>query len=105
MFFRFSGHLWHTVWVLKSVFIALILLIVGCAILISKVEQLPLDDAVYFAFITGLTIGFGDIVPATPVGRIMSVVLAVIGTLFTGLVVAVAVRAVQQAWKDVHGDD
>jgi len=105
MFFRFSFHFWQTVWHVKSIILGLIMLIVGGAVLISFVEQLPFDHALYFAFVTGLTIGYGDIVATTPVGRIISIVLGVIGIMFTGLVVAVAVRALQQAWKDVHGSD
>ena len=46
-----------------------------------------------------------DIVPTTAAGRIVSILLAIIGILFTGLVVAVAVRALQQAWTDLHGAD
>lgn len=105
MFFRFSAHFWFIVWELKSVFAALILLIVANAGLISYTEQLPFGEAVYFAFVTGLTIGYGDIVATTALGRIISILLGVIGILFTGLVVAMAVRALQQAWKDVHGTD
>ena len=105
MFFRFSLYFWQTIWRLKSIILGLIMLIVGGAVLISFVEQLPFDHALYFAFVTGLTIGYGDIVATTSVGRIISIVLGVIGIMFTGLVVAVAVRALQQAWKDVHGSD
>ena len=65
------------------------MLIVGGAVLISFVEQLPFDHALYFSFVTGLTIGYGDIVATTSVGRIISIVLGVIGIMFTGLVVAV----------------
>lgn len=103
MFFRFSFHFWQTVWRVKSIIFGLILLIVIGAVLISSAEQLPFDHALYFAFVTGLTIGYGDIVAITPAGRIISVLLGVIGIMFTGLVVAVAVRSLQQAWKDVHG--
>jgi len=105
MFFRFSAHFWQTVWHLKSVFAALILLILANAGLISYAEQLPFGDALYFAFVTGLTVGYGDIVAATALGRIISILLGFIGILLTGLVVAVAVHAVQLAIKDVHGTD
>jgi len=53
----------------------------------------------YFAFITGLTIGYGDIVVKTPVGRILAVLIGFIGVLFSGLVVAAALRAVGEALK------
>jgi len=105
MFFRFNSHFWQAVWRVRSVIAALILLIVAGAGLISYAEQLPFGEALYFAFVTGLTIGYGDIVAATALGRIISVLLGVIGILFTGLVVAVAVHALQLAIKDIHGTD
>ena len=105
MFLSFSVHFWQTTWRLKSVFIALLLLIAAGAVLITYTEQLPFGDALYFAFVTGLTVGYGDIVAATAVGRTVSIFLGIIGIMFTGLVVAVAVHSVQIAMKDVHGTD
>ncbi|MEA2080591.1 MAG: potassium channel family protein [Pseudomonadota bacterium] len=105
MFFRFTFHFWQTVWQFKALFIGLIALVVSGAFLIAHFEQLPFDHALYFSFITGLTIGYGDIVPTTPFGRLTAVLLGVVGIMFTGMVVAAAVRASQQAWKDVHGSD
>jgi hypothetical protein len=64
-------------------------------------ENIPLGEAIYFSFITGITIGYGDIVPHTTVGRVVSIALGFVGILFTGLVVAVMVRAVQETWKEL----
>jgi len=105
MFLRFSFHFWNTVWHFRAVFIGLFALVIGGAFLIAHLEQLPFNEALYFSFITGLTIGYGDIVPTTPFGRLTAVLLGVVGALFTGLVVAAAVRASRHALKDVHGTD
>ena len=105
MFTRFNVHFWYTIWVFKAIFFGLLLLIVAGAGLIAHAEGLSFDHALYFSFITGLTIGYGDIVATTPVGRVTSVVLGVVGILFTGIVVAAAVRSSKLAWKDVHGTE
>jgi hypothetical protein len=52
-----------------------------------------------------LTIGYGGIVAATAIMRIISVLPGVTGILFTGLIVTVAVHALLLAVQDVHGDD
>jgi uncharacterized membrane protein len=61
---------------------------------------MPFADALYFAFITGLTIGYGDIVVKTPVGRILAVLIGFIGVIFTGLIIAVAVHALRESFHE-----
>ena len=54
-------------------------------------------DTLYFAFVTGLTIGYGDIVMKTPAGRLIALSIGFIGILFTGAMVAVLVYAVRES--------
>ena len=67
--------------------------------MITYIEKMPFGEALYFSFITGLTIGYGDIVVNTPYGRVVAVLLGLIGIVFTGLMVAAALRAVGQSMK------
>ena len=99
MFIRFNFEFWRTIWHIRSVNLALFAMIVINGWAISYLEKLPFGDAMYFAFITGLTIGYGDIVVKTPVGRILAVLIGFIGVLFSGLVVAAALRAVGESLK------
>ena len=61
--------------------------------MIWRVEDIPLGDAIYFAFITGLSIGYGDISPATAGGQLISILIGLFGMLFVGITVAIATRA------------
>ena len=45
-------------------------------------------DVIYFSYTTLTTLGYGDITLSTPVGRIMSVLEAIIGQLFIAFMVA-----------------
>jgi voltage-gated potassium channel len=103
LFLRFNAHFWQIIWRVKAIIAVLLLFIVVGAFLMASIEQLPFGEAIYFSFITGLTIGYGDIAPGTPTGRIISILLGVNGILFTGLVVAAAVHALERAVKDVYG--
>jgi len=100
MFIRFNFEFWRTIWHIRSVNLALFAMIVINGWAISYLEKLPFGDAMYFAFITGLTIGYGDIVVKTPVGRILAVLIGFVGVLFSGLVVAVAVRALREIYQE-----
>jgi voltage-gated potassium channel len=53
----------------------------------------------YFTLITGLTIGYGDISPLTPGGRMIAVLTGLLGILVTGLIVAIAVYALKETMK------
>ncbi len=102
---HFSRRFFHVVWYLRSLHLALIALIVGGGVAIAGIEKIPFGDAVYFAFVTGLTVGYGDLVAHTGFGRVISVLLGFVGIIFTGLVVAAASHAVREAWDEIHGKD
>jgi uncharacterized membrane protein len=57
---------------------------------------MPFADALYFTFVTGLTIGYGDIAPLTLAGRVVAILTGLVGILITGLIVAVAVYALRE---------
>ncbi len=97
IFIRFSYHFFLIILRFHAVFLSLIALTVVSAVAVTHVEKIPFGDALYFSFITGLTIGYGDIVVKTLVGRIVAVNLGLIGIIFTGLMVAAALRAVGES--------
>jgi voltage-gated potassium channel len=102
MIARFNQHFLRITWNLRTLYLMLLALIMAGAVAIAATEKVSFGKAVYFSFITGLTVGYGDIVPATAIGRIISVLLAVVGILFTGLVVAASVQAVRYAWEETQ---
>ena len=96
----FIGYFFKVTKALSSIYLLLIGLMVGGGFIISMTEKLPLGQSLYFAFITGLTIGYGDIVPKTYTGMLVAILLGLIGILFTGINVAVAVHSIQKAAQD-----
>jgi hypothetical protein len=102
MFIRFSYHFLIITGHLKSVFLSLIGLVVISAVVISKIEGRAFAESLYFSFITGLTIGYGDIVVKTPFARLIAVLLGLIGLIFSGIMVAGAIRAVEKSLKDLN---
>jgi hypothetical protein len=56
-----------------------------------------LGEAAYFTFVTGLTIGYGDLVPSRLITRLTALVIGFIGILLTGLVAATGVHALQES--------
>ena len=80
-----------------------ILIIVVLALIIGKMEGWTRFDAVYFAFITATTVGFGDLNPKTRLSRFLSIVIAMLGLIFTGIIIAIAIHAADYAFKHSPG--
>jgi voltage-gated potassium channel len=102
MLARFNHHFLRIIWHLRAGYLMLIALIMTGAVVIAATEKVSFGKAVYFSFITGLTVGYGDIVPGTTIGRLTSVLLGLVGILFTGVVVAAAVHSVRNAWEETQ---
>lgn len=80
----------RVVWPVLSMLLGLI---VGLGMIVGVIEGWSLQESVYFAFVSGLTIGYGDFAPTTLVTRALAVVIGVCGVLVTALVAAIAVKA------------
>ena len=56
-------------------------------------------DSLYWSFITATTVGYGDIRPVQRSSRIFAVVIAFLGLVQSGIVIAVAVQAATLALR------
>ena len=98
-------HLLSLLHFVRGVLLALLSVLVVLALLTAKFESIALSDAVYFIFITALTIGYGDITPSSGVTQVISVLAGIVGVIFVGLLVAVSVRALRDAVDETRYPD
>ena len=105
-----AGHVFEefarTLWYLRAPLAALLVLFLllstvmyyaGGPIETQSRTPSSFGETLYFCTITALTIGYGDAVSTTVLGRIDSILIGVQGVLVTSMVTAAFVRAVQEA--------
>lgn len=82
--------------------ISLAILIALLSQIVGKSESWSRFDALYWAFITATTVGYGDIRPTAPLSKILSVIIALIGIIFTGIMVALAINAASISFSSLN---
>jgi len=63
----------------KYVLIATFIMILGGGFLIQYAEGMSFPDGVWWAFVTAATVGYGDISPNTFYGRVIAMILMLVG--------------------------
>ncbi|MHB9837353.1 potassium channel family protein [Paraburkholderia terrae] len=69
----------------------------GGAVNMATRVHSSLGETLYFCAVTALTIGYGDVVPTTTLGRIIAVLLGLLGVLMTGVTTGSTVYGIQVA--------
>ena len=71
--------------------IAAFILVLGQ--LVGRSERWSPFDAAYWSLITASTVGYGDFRPQRRLGKVLAIVIAIWGLVFTGIMVGIAVQA------------
>lgn len=95
-YFSRMFHLWPFLAVLVGI-------IVGVGLRIGRLEKWSPANALYFAFITATSVGYGDFHPTRQRSKWLAILIALLGVLLTGLIVAVGLEAVTHAFRETHG--
>ncbi|MBT8428632.1 MAG: potassium channel family protein [Gammaproteobacteria bacterium] len=103
--FAFLRTLWTDLSYAGPLLIFLLLLIGLIGYIIGRIEGWSLSDSLYHAFINATTVGYGDFRPARGRAKFLAIVLAFVGLVFTGMVVAIALHAANDSFGHVYETD
>jgi hypothetical protein len=92
---EFYKAVWFYFRVVWPIFSILLFLIVLFGLIIGYEEGWKPFDGIYFAFVTGLTIGYGDLAPKMAVSRVLAIILGFNGVLMTAIFAAISIRAIE----------
>jgi hypothetical protein len=96
---RFLHGFWVGIKIVWPILSGLLGIMAVLGIGVALLEGWHLGDGLYFAFVSGLTIGYGDLVPKSAMARTLAISIGFTGILLTGLVAAVGVQALQAALR------
>ena len=82
--------------------ISLLMLIAVIGYISGWIEGWSPGDSLYHAFINATTVGYGDFRPTSGRSKILAILLAFTGLVFTGMIVAVALHAANVAFEEVY---
>jgi voltage-gated potassium channel len=98
-----------TIWrAVRTIAIVVILLVLVGALLVRVLEPKTFDDfglAAWWAVTTVSTVGYGDVVPVTPQGRIVGTVLMITGVSMIPLVTSIVVSILAAKRAEEQSED
>jgi voltage-gated potassium channel len=77
----------------------LCVLIVGLGLVVGHFEGWTRFNAIYWAFITALTVGYGDFHPLLKKTKVIAVLIVFLGYMMTGVMVSVTVTGAGKAFE------
>ncbi len=101
----FTELFFKTLYFGAPILLSLITVIVILALIVGRKEGWSTFDSIYWALITGFTVGYGDIRPLTRASKVLSIFIAWTGIMFTGVIVAATVTATSSAVKESFPPD
>lgn len=101
-FYKAVGYYLKLAW---PIFSTMVVVIITVGLIIAYVEGWQPFDGIYFGFVTGLTIGYGELVPKQPLSRVLAILLGFNGVLLTAIFAAISVRAIEEAVRKTGGDN
>lgn len=97
LFFSALAKQLRVIWPILSGIVSIML---ASGLAIWRIEDWRLDEALYFTFVTGLTIGYGDFTPKHVSARILALIIGFAGIVLTGVIAAITVKALNEADRD-----
>ena len=85
-------------WPLMS---SLVLTIVLMGQMVGRLEKWTPFNSLYWTFITATTVGYGDIRPARKASRVLAILIAFVGLIFTGILVSIAVATTTHIYAEL----
>jgi voltage-gated potassium channel len=100
----FIGLFFWSIYLVAPLLVFLSFLIIVLGQIVCHLERWEKFDGLYWAFITATTVGYGDIRPLKKVSKALSILIALVGLMFTGIIIAITLNTTAVALEK-YGDE
>jgi voltage-gated potassium channel len=79
-------------------FLCAIIIVLGLTV--GRKEEWNRFDSIYWAFVTALTVGYGDFRPTKKLSKVLALIIALVGMMLFGIIVAITVNTFSSAFHE-----
>ena len=94
-----------SIYLASPLLVLFIATIVALGQVVARLEKWPAFDGFYWSFITASTVGYGDIRPTRRPSRLLSILIAVVGLMFLGIITALTIQAASASFERHTGSN
>ena len=102
--FTFAKLFFWVIYLISPLLIFLSIIVVVLGQIVSRIEKWDSFDGLYWSLITATTVGYGDIRPIKKLSKLLSIFIALVGMMFTGIIIAATVNTASIAFSQ-HADE
>lgn len=82
------------IYLISPILLFLLIIIILLGQVVTHIEGWKKFDGIYWSLITATTVGYGDMRPIHKRSKILSIIIAILGIIFTGIILAAALDTV-----------
>lgn len=97
---KFVESAWELICYVRTLLFLVAAVVAIVVVVLWQVDGKSLGDAVYLAFISFLTIGYGDLAPSCGIAKAACVLVGFTGIIFMGIIVAITTLSIGNEGKD-----
>jgi len=90
----FIQHFFVSLQLVSPLLLSLSIFVILLGQIVGKIEKWDKFNGLYWSLITATTVGYGDVRPTKRRSKILSIVIALVGLVLTGIIIAVALNSV-----------